>query len=419
MSAPKSKDGRRRWLLALIGSPLWSWPLFLRAQPTKQRIRPKSPPVWTGLGLNGSFNQERYRLTRDFVKTQNRKPVDEVDYFAFMREPLRTLLDPLQPPLVQFKQQIEFGEDLLVGFAHDFEATVGIRIEQDGVNANTLIIFMAGVGMVLDFDKSRGWRIISSFPFMLHFERRGGDLKKVHAEAVGYLGEAYKSYAGVFVKFLARFNKWNQGFSASYFAKLTKASIHADAQTVIAKNQINELFNSELLGFSCSSLICDKLDIPLQPFQGSVATRGYAVKFSDDLTAQQGPLEMPPAYLQFEVVLRDLEKVITHSTQKRVTIIRRTLVIRLLASEDNDKQFLNVVAASTEEDRIPLYSTEDDTPDRDLVFFERLLSKTFGNLLSGLVDGDAQKLSLVGVKLDSVSKEAIPKLLRYCKLTRT
>ena len=415
MSAPTSKDVRRRWLLALVVSPLWSWPLFLRAQPTKQRIRPKSPPVWTGLGFNGSTNQERYRLTRDFVKTQNRKPSDSD--FAFMREPLRTLLAPLQPPLVQFKQQIEFGEDLLVGFAHDFEATVGIRIEQDGVNANTLIIFMAGVGIILDYDKSRGWRIISSFPFMLHFERRGGDLKKVHAEAVGYLGEAYKSYAGVFVKFLARFNKWNQGFSASYFAKLTKASIHADAQTVLAKNQINELLNSELLGFSCSSLICDKLDIPLQPYRESQATSGYAVKFSDDLTAQQGPLEMPPAYLQFEVVLRDLEKVITHSTQKRVTIIRRTLVIRLLAS-NMDERFLNVVAASTEEDRIPLYSTEDDTPDRDLVFFERLLSKTFGNLLSGLVDGDAQKLSSVGVKLDSVSKEAIPKLLRYCNLTR-
>jgi hypothetical protein len=46
-----------------------------------------------------------------------------------------------------------------------------------------------------------------------------------------------------------------------------------------------------------------------------------------------------------------------------------------------DKKILNVLASSTGEDRMPLNSTEDDTPERDLVFFDRLMSRTLNQLL--------------------------------------
>jgi hypothetical protein len=55
-----------------------------------------------------------------------------------------------------------------------------------------LLIFMSGVGLVLSFSQNTGWRIVSSFPFMLRFERPGGDLKNLRAKAVGFMGEAYK-----------------------------------------------------------------------------------------------------------------------------------------------------------------------------------------------------------------------------------
>lgn len=412
---------RRHWLLSWVGVTSLGWPLWTRAQPAAQRSRPKTPPVWTGFGLNGGAAQARYDLTREFVQQTRKLSLTDSKAFTPESKLTASLLAQQKPPLVQFKNSVEFGEDMLVGFAHDFETTVGARVEKDGDNANTLFIFMSGVGMVLSFSQSTGWRIVSSFPFMLRFERPGGDLKNLRAKAVGFMGEAYKGYSSAFVHFLGRFNKWDQGFSSNYFARLTKASIHPDAQAKLASYKIEQIMNPELLGFSSSSAICDNLNIPLLPFQENDAlAKRYAVKFSDDLAAQQ-EIAIPDADLKFEVVLRDLDKKIIHSTQRGVTIIRRTLVIRFLAfdeyANEKDKRFLNVLAASTHEDRTPLNSTEDDTPERDLVFFDRLLTRTLGNLLSGLAKRDAQTLAQAEVRLDAVAP-AIPRLLELCAKTR-
>ena len=418
---PARSASRRQLLLASTGVASLSWPLFSLAQPAGQRSRPKSPPVWTGFGLNGGAAQARYDLTREFV-SQTRK-LSLSDSKAFMAESKLTasLLSQQKPPLVQFKDSVEFGQDMLVGFAHDYEITVGARVEKDGQNANTLLIFMSGVGLVLSFSQSTGWRIVSSFPFMLRFEVPGGDLKNLRAKAVGFMGEAYKNYSNAFVHFLGRFNKWDQGFSSNYFARLTKASIHPDAQAKLVSFKIEKILNQELLGFSSSAAICDNLNIPLLPFQENDAlAKRYAVKFSDDLSAQN-EIVIPDADLKFEVVLRDLDKKIVHSTQRNVTIIRRTLVLRFLAfdeySNEKDKRFLNVVAASTHEDRTALNSAEDDTPERDLVFFDRLLSRTLVNLLSGMAKRDAQTLAQADVRLDAVAP-AIPRLLELCAKTR-
>ena len=163
------------------------------------------------------------------------------------------------------------------------------------------------------------------------------------------------------------------------------------------------------------------MNIPLLPFQENDAlAKRYAVKFSDDLSAQN-EIAIPDADLKFEVVLRDLDKKIIHSTQRGVTIIRRTLVLRFLAidefANEKDKRFLNVLAASTHEDRTPLNSAEDDTPERDLVFFDRLLSRTLVNLLSGMAKRDPQTLAQAEVRLDAVAP-AIPRLLELCAKTR-
>jgi hypothetical protein len=418
---PTQGASRRHWLLSWAGVTSLSLPLWVSAQPAAQRSRPKTPPVWTGFGLNGGAAQARYDLTREFVQQTRKLRLTDSEAFTPESKLTANLLAQQKPPLVQFKNSVEFGEDMLVGFAHDFETTVGARVEKDGENANTLFIFMSGVGMVLSFSQSTGWRIVSSFPFMLRFERPGGDLKNLRTKAVGYMGEAYKGYSNAFVHFLGRFNKWDQGFSSNYFARLTKASIHPDAQAKLASYKINQILNPELLGFSSSSAICDNLNIPLLPFQENDAlAKRYAVKFSDNLAAQQ-EITIPDADLKFEVVLRDVDKKIIHSSQRGVTIIRRTLVIRFLAfdefSNDKDKRFLNVLAATTHEDRTPLNSTEDDTPERDLVFFDRLLTRTLANLLSGLAKRDAQTLAQAEVRFDAVAP-AIPRLLELCAKTR-
>jgi hypothetical protein len=325
---------RRNWVVACAATFLLSCPLWGRAQIAGGRSRPKSPPVWTGFGLNGGAAQARYDLTREFVRQTRKLALTDSRAFTPDSQFIASLLKQKNPPLVQFKSGIEFGEDMLVGFAHDYEISVGARVEKDGENANTLFIFMSGVGLILSFSPSTGWRIVSSFPFMLRLERPGGDLKNLRSKAVGFMGDAYKGYANAFVHFLERFNKWDQGFSSNYFARLTKATIHPEAQTKLVAYKIEQTLNAELLGFSSSSAICDNLNIPLLPFQENDAlAKRYAVTFSDDLTAQ-GNIDIPDADLKFEVVLRDVDKQVTVSSQKGVNIVKRTVVMRVIVFDE-------------------------------------------------------------------------------------
>jgi hypothetical protein len=417
----QSNTMRRRGILAslsagLIGTYRTAW-----AQPAVQKVKPKNPPVWTGFGLNGGAAQARYDLSRAFVRQQYKVDLTSSEAFQFMIRPLQRLLADQHAGTVQFKNSVEFGEDLLLGFVHDYETTVGARVEKDGQNANTLFVFMSGAGMILSFSKSSGWRMVSSFPFMLRMERPGGDLKDIRGKAVAVMDQAYVAYGQAFSHFLKRFNKWDQGFSSNYFARLTKATIHKDAQTKLNSFGIESQLTPELLGFSSSSALCDNLDIPLLPFQENDALgKRFAVKFSDDLAAQQ-LIDIPDADLRFEVVLRDVDKQRIDSTQRGVTIVRRSVVLRLMVYDEYsnlpDKRLLNVLAMSTGEDRIPLQSTEDDTPERDLVFLDRLITRTLTQLLKGLATRNAQLLGSVEVKLSAV-EPALPRLLELCMKTR-
>ncbi len=417
---PPHRPDRRQSLGALLGSAL-CLPSLAQAQPATARLRPKSPPVWTGFGLNGSAGQARYDLTRAFVQRRRSVELTHTEAFDFMREPLRRLLASQHAGRVQFKNAVEFGEDLLLGFAHDFETAVGARLEKDGQNANTLIVFMSGVGMVLSFSKGSGWRVASSFPFMVRMERPGGDLKDIRGKAVAVMDQAYASYGQAFSHFLGRFNKWDQGLSSNYFARVSKASVHPDAQAKLASYGIQNILTPEMLGFATSAAVCDHLDVPLLPFQENDAlAKRYAVKFADDLAAQQ-QIEIPDADLRFEVVLRDTDKQVIHSSQRGVTIVRRSVVLRVSVFDEfsnlPDKRLLNVLAMSSGEDRIALQSTEDDTPERDLVFFDRLITRTLSNLLKGLATRNENLLAQAEVKLSAVAP-AIPRLLELCAKAR-
>ncbi len=404
------------WVLGLAS------PLASVAQPATRKLRPKSPPVWTGFGLNGGHSQARYNLTRSFIQKTGGGSLSESTAFAEINQKVLTPRLKALQGLVQFKSQVEFGEDLLLGFAHDYETTVGARIERDGQNANTLIIFMSGVGLILGFDRSSGWRIVSSFPFMLRMERPGGDLRNIQDRAVAVMDQAYQSYGVAFAEFVKRFNKWGQGFSSNFFARLTKASIHKDAAEQLQRLRIHQVYNEEFLGFSASTAICDNLDIPLLPYQENDAmAKRYAVKFSDDLTAQ-AEISIPDADLRFEVVLRHMEKKLTPSSQRGVTIVRRNVVLRLMVYDEfsslPDKRLLNVLAEGAGEDRLPLDPREDDTPERDLVMFDRLISRTLSNLLQGLATRNEQALAAVEVKLSFVAP-ALPRLMELCLKTRS
>lgn len=429
MTRPKSLDqpsgiSRRDLVLATFTGALAAvLPEMSLAQPVPQRKAPKSPPVWTGFGLNGGHGQERFSLTREYVsRVKGGMELSNTDAFDWLRVPLEKMLREQKPANVQFKNSVEFGEDMLAGFAHDYEVTVGARVEKGGDNANTLFIFMSGVGMILSYDPSTSWRVVSSFPFMLRFERLEKDLSNVRSKAVALMGEAYLGYAKAFTHFLGRFDKWEQGFKTNYFAQLTRASVHKDALVKMTEMKIAKLLNEEFVGFSASSSLCDILNIPMLPYmENDALAKRYAVKFSNAIRAQDG-VAIPDADLKFEVIVRDVEKKVIPSQQKGITIIRRQIVLNFRVfdafSDIKDKPLFQAFAtAIPDDDKIPFGSTVDDTPERDLVFFERLMTRTLFFLLRGIVTKSPSDLEQVGVKYDVVAP-AIPRLLELCAKTR-
>lgn len=420
MPSPQSFVFKRRTLFSWLGWAAFA-PFNLFAQPAIQKVKPKSPPVWTGFGLNGGSGQARFNLTRDYVKKIANVELKDPLAFRTINESLKKQLSSRNAGQVQFKDSIEFGEDLLLGFAHDYDTVVGARLEKDGQNANTLVIFMSGVGMILTFSKSTGWRILSSFPFILRVERPGGDLKDLRGKALNVMGEAYSTYAQSFSTLLSRFNKWDQGFSSNFFARVTKSSIHPDAEAKLKEFKIDQVLNAEFLGFSTSSSLCDNLDIPLLPFQENDALANrYAVKFSDDLSAQQS-IDIPDSDLRFEIILRFIGKKKVNSSQLGVTIVSRRVVVRLqvfdMFSSLPENRLMNILADSTSEDKIPLDSVEDDTPERDLVFIDREITKILANLTKGLKNKDESALASVGVKLSSVAP-VLPRFTELCAKTK-
>jgi hypothetical protein len=378
-------------------------------------------PVWTGFGLNGSAGQTRFDLTREYVKKKGMQLSDS-DAFKWFRDELTKTVRDIRPAVVQFKTEVQFGENLLIGFAHDYEIAIGARLENASNNANTIMIFMSGVGLVLGYDSGSSWRIVSSFPFMFRFERLEKDLKNVRGKAVDKMGEAYLGYAKGYAHFLSRFNKWGRGYKANYFARVTLAEIHKELLPKLEQLRIDKIFNREFVGFSASSSICDHLDVPLLPFQENDAlAKRYAVKFTDDLRAQD-VANIPDADLKFEVIIRDVEKQVVPSKQMGITIIRRQVVINFrvrdgFSPSDAKPLFQTFAAAGHDEDKIPHGSTEDDTPDRDVVFFDRLLTRTLSFLLRGIVANDPELLKQANVKYDVVAG-SIPKLLELCAKTR-
>ena len=381
-------------------------------------------PVWLGFGLNGSANQDRFSLTRDYVKKIKRQgELSNISSFDWYRDSLNNIVKNNQNANLQFKNSIEIGQDLLAGFVHDYETIVACRLEKNGSNANQILVFMSGVGLMLAYEKSSGWRIASSFPFMMRYEFLENDLTNHREKAIGHWGEVYRNYGQAYVSFLNQNSKKDNRYNVNYFARLVKSEIHKDAYTKLRTISIEKFFNNELVGFSTSSAICENLNIPLLPYRENDAlAKRYSVRFTDDLRVQDG-VEIPDADLRFEIIIRDVDKELIPNMQKGITTIRRTLIINFkifavdFSSGAAVQVFQTIAYADPDEDKVPFNSKDEDVPDRDIVFYDRLLTRTLNFLFKGIKSNNAELLAKANVRYEKVS-DMIPKVLELCSKTR-
>ncbi len=415
---------RRTLLKAAAGWVVASgMPGFLPAY-AADRTKPKSAPVWAGFGLNGGPAQARYELTRRYLqKKRGGISISDTQAFKFMNDALKEQITKLAPQLVVFKPEVKLGEDYLVGMAHDYEASTAIRrvdLKEPTIDGS-IVTFLAGVGLILNYEKSSGWRIISSFSFVTRDTRKIPDVSKASENAVDMLGDSYLVHATAFATFLSRFGKWNAGYSPNFFARVTISKVSEGALAQLQEYKLDQKFNADFLGFQASAAICDGLDIPMLPFKENDALANrYATKFSESLITQD-KIAIPDADLEFEVVLIKATKEKVPSRQQGIIYLKRRIIIGVRVFDKTSGQpekLLQVVAGAPEDSDIIRYDQpDDDNPDRDFVFFDRLLYRTLSGLMKGIAKNDAEAITSLGVNYDSI-KEAIPKVLKQCAIAR-
>ena len=388
------------------------------------RSKPKSAPVWAGFGLNGGPAQARYDLTRRYLqKKRGGVSLNDIQAFKFMNDALKEQLTKLTPQLVVFKPEVKLGEDYLLGMAHDYEASTAIRrvdLKEPTIDGS-IVTFLSGVGLILNYEKSSGWRIMSSFSFVTRDTRKIPDVSKASENAVDMLGDSYLVHATAFATFLSRFGKWNAGYSPNFFARVTSSKIGETATLQLQEYKLDQKFNADFLGFQASAAICDGLDIPLLPFKETDALANrYATKFSESLITQD-KIIIPDADLEFEVLLIKATKEKVPSRQQGIIYLKRRIIIGVRVFDKTSGQpekILQVIAGAPEDSDIIRYDQpDDDNADRDFVFFDRLLYRTLSGLMKGIAKNDAETITSLGVNYDSI-KDAIPKILKQCANAR-
>jgi hypothetical protein len=414
---------RRRLAQSIVLAGLSSLPISIRDVFASQREK----PIWVGFGLNGSALDNRFEITREFVKREKNKDLSSREAFSWFRDSLDNSVKTNNSGELRFRNEAQLGVDQLLGFVHDYEAYSIFRDVSTGTKEETVYLIaakMVGAGLVCTYEKSIGWRLLASFPFVMEWElQKRGSRPNLRSTDVKLVENIYRNYGEAFSKHTKASGNLSRTSSANYFARVVKARVHPDAEAKLQKLNLQKSLTSQFIGFTSSSEICRHLGMPLLPYlENDALANRYAVRFTEDLIAQN-TIVIPDADLQFEVVVRDVEKELRPRMQFGVTEIHRLLVVDFRVYEadfstNQPKRILRTIAyADADIDKIPYEQSDYDTPDRDFVFFDRLFVRTLTFLLQGLAKNDPKMLAKSNVKhADVVS--VIPRINHLVQKTR-
>jgi len=409
--------------LVLVGLPSLSIPLSFTGAFASQSEK----PIWVGFGLNGSALDTRFDITREFVKRGKNLDLSSREAFLWLIPSLDKSVKATNSGELRFRNTAQLGVDQLLGFVHDYEAHSIFRDVSNGTKGETVYLIavkMVGAGLVCTYEKSIGWRLLASFPFVMEWElQKRGSRPNLRSTDVKLVEDIYVKYGEAFSQHIKASGNLARTSSVNYFARVVKARVHPDAEVKLQKLNLQKSLTSQFIGFTSSSEICRHFEIPLLPYwKNDALANRYAVRFTEDLIAQN-TIVIPDADLQFEVIVRDVEKELRPRMQFGVTEIRRLLVVDFRVYEtdfatNQPKRLLRTIAyADSDIDKIPYEQSDYDTPDRDFVFFDRLFVRTMTFLLQGLAKNDPNILAKSNVKHAEVAS-LIPRINQLVQKTR-
>jgi hypothetical protein len=375
--------------------------LTLRAKDGLAQSTPR--PIWLSFGLNGpAASQTNFPLTAAFLS----KPIGSSDTQLQISNHIAGLLRA-DGGVAELRDAIDIGDGLYIGAVLDYENVLRARLG----STSFFVLHLVGHGVILRFDRNRGWQMISSFPFPVTMLRET-EGKTVNAEIGQFLLEAYTaptgSFASNFVKFASRLKgKWKEAGSG-FNIRITNSAFHQEASAKLNDWKLGKHITETWFGHLASAAACDGLGVPVVPFSETRALGQFTYKFSDRLTAQNVRLPSDEDIdLRLRVTLRNLARDVKYRAQFGRWEVNRMVVIELAALNDRNEEILSLRFGYQDETPDTLAREEDLLPERDVHFFDMAIYRGLNSLFSALGQQDYETLKKMFVKVDAEQQRKI------------
>lgn len=390
---------RREFICATTGLALGAAidPAAAFAQTVAQST-PSIRPTWLSFGINGpALGSTRYPLTMAIIKdTSNRRPNFELQVSGSMEEQLKS-----QGDFVEFRDSADFNAGVLLGAILDYENVLSARLG----TAEFVVLHLVGHGVLMNFDRTRGWKMLSSFPFPVTLLRESHSAD-VRSEASRYLLDAYtaqeNSFSSSFARTARRLSpRWKETGSG-FNARFVSSEIHTEVARSLAEWGIAKNISEIWLGHLASAAACEGLGIPLVPYAENQALGKFTYKFSERLVAQDVRLpDVSDIDLRLHVVLRNILRSVKYRAQYQRWEVTRAVVMDLKATDDQNKEIVSFRMGYQDEQPDTLAKKEDLVPARDAHFFDMAIYRGLTTLFSGIDRRDLNLLNKVFVKPDA------------------
>ena len=387
--------------ISLAGSPGW---MLAAANPVASSVK----PTWLGFGLNkpAAGKDDRFPLTTAMfvAPRQGNKPSFQIQVNQAIIPQLKAAGD-----IVTFKNSSDFGDNLLLAAVLDYENVLEARLG----STSFMVLHLVGHGVLLNFDRTRGWSMQSSFPFPVTLlrESQGGN---VQADAQQYLAEAFtdskNSFSSSFAKTASRLApRWKEaGAGHGFNIRIVSSTIHPEAQTKLTEWGIGKNVNATWLGHLASAAMCEGLEVPVVPYSENQALGNYTYLFSERLVAQNVKLpEESDIDIRLHVSLRNVGREIKYRSQLLRWEAARMVVMNIRILDDSNEELVAVRLGYQDERADALAREEDNSPARDAHFFDMAIYRGLQTLFAGIEKNDGAMLAKVFVKPDERQQKGL------------
>jgi hypothetical protein len=302
---------------------------------------------------------------------------------------------------------VEFNAGPMLGAALDYENILSARLG----SSSFLVLHLIGHGVLLDFNRDRGWNMLSSFPFPVTLirESNGGDIQ---VEGEKYLTDAYtdlnNSFATSFISAAKRLAPtWRDG-GHGFNIRIMSSQFHPTVKSKLAEWKLDSNLNESWFGNLASAAVCEALSVPVVPYVENQALGRFTYKFSDRLTAQNVRLpDENDIDIRLHVTLRNVAREVKYHNQYQRWEVNRMAVFEVTALDDRGTEVLSMRFGSQDPQPDTLAREEDLVPARDVHFFDMTLYRGLHKFFSAintinkaaftqlLIDLDAEQQSRV------------------------